>query len=87
MPFTDVIKSAPTRSTEREFANHPSLKPQAFMRLIVRASLPLGEGVVLDTFMGGGWTIAAAEACPPRTPFPPVCTQSRSRVTRCPKPS
>jgi site-specific DNA-methyltransferase (adenine-specific) len=43
-------------------APHPSLKPQAFMRQIVRASLPLGEGVVLDPFMGGGSTIAAALA-------------------------
>ena len=32
------------------------------MRQIVRASLPLGEGVVLDTFMGSGSTIAAARA-------------------------
>jgi hypothetical protein len=38
------------------------LKPQAFMRQIVRAALPLGEGVVLDPFMGGGSTIAAAVA-------------------------
>jgi hypothetical protein len=30
------------------------------MRQIVRASLPLGTGVVLDPFMGGGSTIAAA---------------------------
>ena len=30
------------------------------MRQIVRAALPLGEGVVLDPFMGGGSTIAAA---------------------------
>src|SRR6266567_2772613 len=41
---------------------HPSLKPQSFMRQIVRASLPLGEGVVLDPFTGGGSTIAAAIA-------------------------
>ena len=53
-PFGDVIKSAPTRGVEREIAPHPSLKPQAFMRQIVRASLPLGEGTVLDPFMGGG---------------------------------
>ena len=59
-PFCDVIRSAPTRSTERDIAPHPSLKPQAFMRQIVRASLPLGEGIVLDPFMGGGSTIAAA---------------------------
>jgi len=32
------------------------------MRQIVRASLPLGTGVVLDPFMGGGSTIAAAIA-------------------------
>ena len=30
------------------------------MRQIVRACLPLGTGVVLDPFMGGGSTIAAA---------------------------
>jgi len=32
------------------------------MRQIVRACLPLGEGVVVDPFMGGGSTIAAALA-------------------------
>jgi len=62
VPFCDVIASAPTRSEERKIAPHPSLKPQAFMRQIVRASLPLGEGIVLDPFMGGGSTIAAAVA-------------------------
>jgi site-specific DNA-methyltransferase (adenine-specific) len=61
-PFEDVIRSAPTRPEERALAPHPSLKPQAFMRQIVRASLPLGAGVVLDPFMGGGSTIAAAMA-------------------------
>lgn len=61
-PFCDVIRSSPTRSAERDIAPHPSLKPQAFMRQIVRASLPLGEGVILDPFMGGGSTIAAAAA-------------------------
>lgn len=60
-PFTDVIPCAPTRPAERALARHPSLKPQGFMRKIVRAALPLGEGVVLDPFMGGGSTIAAAE--------------------------
>ncbi|MBE9478375.1 MAG: helix-turn-helix domain-containing protein [Chloroflexi bacterium] len=59
-PFCDVIRSSPTRSVERDIAPHPSLKPQGFMRQIVRAALPLGEGVVLDPFMGGGSTIAAA---------------------------
>lgn len=61
-PFADVIPSAPTRPEEREISPHPSLKPQAFMRQIVRAALPLGVGVVLDPFMGGGSTIAAAIA-------------------------
>lgn len=61
-PFGDVIVSAPTRSDERRLAPHPSLKPQAFMRQIVRAALPLGEGIVLDPFMGAGSTIAAAVA-------------------------
>lgn len=61
-PFVDVIVSSPTRPEERAIAPHPSLKPQAFMRQIVRAALPLGEGVVLDPFMGGGSTIAAAVA-------------------------
>jgi site-specific DNA-methyltransferase (adenine-specific) len=32
------------------------------MRQIVRASLPLGTGIVLDPFMGSGSTIAAAKA-------------------------
>jgi site-specific DNA-methyltransferase (adenine-specific) len=61
-PFADVIWSAPTRPEEREIAPHPSLKPQAFLRQIVHASLPLGEGVILDPFMGSGSTIAAAKS-------------------------
>lgn len=61
-PFLDVIPSSPTRREERAIVPHPSLKPQGFMRRIVRAALPLGEGVVLDPFMGGGSTIAAALA-------------------------
>ena len=60
-PFGDVIASAPTRKSERMLAPHPSLKPQAFMRQIVLASLPLGEGVLLDPFAGAGSTLAAAE--------------------------
>ena len=43
-------------------AEHPSLKPQSLMRQLVYAALPLGEGVVVDTFMGAGTTLAAAEA-------------------------
>lgn len=61
-PFGDVIASHPTRASERALAAHPSLKPQAFMRQLVRASLPLGDGVVLDPFAGSGSTLAAAEA-------------------------
>ena len=61
-PFGDVIKSAPTRKQERALAPHPSLKPQAFMRQLVRGALPLGEGVILDPFAGSGSTLAAAEA-------------------------
>jgi DNA modification methylase len=61
-PFGDVVASAPTRKHERALAPHPSLKPQAFMRKIVRAVLPLGEGTVLDPFAGAGSTLAAAEA-------------------------
>ncbi|MCY4134940.1 MAG: DNA methyltransferase [bacterium] len=60
-PFGDVITSAPTRPDERQLAPHPSLKPQAFLRQVVRAILPMGEGVVLDPFAGSGSTIAAAE--------------------------
>jgi DNA modification methylase len=62
-PFRDLIVSSPARGLEREIAPHPSLKPQHFLRQIVRASLPLGEGVILDPFMGSGSTVAAALAC------------------------
>jgi site-specific DNA-methyltransferase (adenine-specific) len=61
-PFGDVIKSRPTSKTEKEIAPHPSLKPQDFLRQVVRASLPLGEGVVLDPFAGSASTLAAANA-------------------------
>lgn len=61
-PFEDVIQSERTPQRERELADHPSLKPQSFMRQVVYASLPLGEGIVVDPFMGSGSTIAAAEA-------------------------
>jgi len=60
-PFGDVIESAPTRASERAIAPHPSLKPQAFLRRLVRGVLPLGKGVVLDSFAGAGSTLAAAE--------------------------
>ena len=59
-PFGDVIRSHPTRPAEKRLAPHPSLKPQAFLRQLVRASLPLQEGVILDPFAGSGSTLAAA---------------------------
>lgn len=61
-PFEDVIVSERTAKQERVVADHPSLKPQSFLRQIVYASLPLGRGVVVDPFMGSGSTVAAAES-------------------------
>ena len=61
-PFGDVIPSIPTRTAERRLAPHPSLKPQSFLRQLVRAVLPLGRGVVLDPFAGSGSTLAASNA-------------------------
>lgn len=61
-PFGDVIKSNPTPRAEKQMAPHPSLKPQAFLRAIVRAVLPLGKGIILDPFAGSGSTLAAANA-------------------------
>ena len=61
-PFGDVIASHPTRPSERKFAPHPSLKPQSFLRPVVRAMLPLGKGLILDPFAGSGSTLAAAES-------------------------
>ncbi|MGD9539007.1 MAG: site-specific DNA-methyltransferase [Alphaproteobacteria bacterium] len=61
-PFGDVIRSHPTMPAERKIAPHPSLKPQEFLRKLVRASLPLGEGVIYDPFAGSGSTLAAANA-------------------------
>jgi len=61
-PFGDVIASSPTRKSERHLAPHPSLKPQSFLRQLVRAVLPIGIGTILDPFAGSGSTLAAAEA-------------------------
>lgn len=60
--FFDVIESERTSQKERLIADHPSLKPQSFLRQLVHAVLPLGEGVIADPFMGSGSTVAAAEA-------------------------
>ncbi len=61
-PFSDVILSERTPQPERDIVDHPSLKPQSFLRQVVHAALPLGEGIIVDPFMGSGSTIAAAEA-------------------------
>jgi len=62
LPFNDVIQSTRTPQQERAIANHPSLKPQAFLRQLVYSALPLGKGIIADPFMGSGSTIAAVEA-------------------------
>jgi site-specific DNA-methyltransferase (adenine-specific) len=61
-PFIDLILSERTPKRERTIADHPSLKPQSFLRQIIRAALPLGRGVIADPFMGSGSTVAAALA-------------------------
>src|SRR5213078_2817844 len=61
-PLPDAIPIGRTPKREEAISNHPCLKPQHFMRIIVRALLPLSEGTILDPLMGSGSTIAAAEA-------------------------
>ena len=61
-PFEDVIESERTPQFERKIADHPSLKPQSFLRQLIYASLPLGQGIIVDPFMGSGSTVAAAKA-------------------------
>lgn len=61
-PLKDVISCSPTRGREKEIAPHPSLKPQRFLRQVVRASLPLGIGIIYDPFAGSASTLAAATA-------------------------
>jgi len=61
-PFEDIILSERTPKVERQIACHPSVKPRSLLRRLVYAALPLGEGVVVDPFMGSGSTVAAAEA-------------------------
>ena len=61
-PFGDVIPSAPTQPGERKLAPHPSLKPQAFLRQLTRAVLPLERDIILDPFAGSGSTLAASNA-------------------------
>lgn len=61
-PFVDLMSSGRTPKNETAIAKHPSLKPQDFMRQLAWGALPLGKGKILDPFMGGGSTIAAATA-------------------------
>ena len=61
-PFKDVIVCSPMRGEEKRIAPHPSLKPQRFLRQIVRASLPLGIGILYDPFAGSSSTLASAQA-------------------------
>jgi len=61
-PFADVFRCPPASQEERRLAKHPTLKPQRLLRHLVRAALPLGKGIILDTFAGSGSTLAAAAA-------------------------
>lgn len=61
-PIPEAIPSSRTPMIETAISQHPCLKPQRFLRILVRALLPLGCGVVLDPFMGSGSTIAAASS-------------------------
>jgi len=62
LPFSDILEFGRTPKSEKDIAPHPSLKPQALLRELVRTILPLGEGLVCDPFMGSGSTVAAAQA-------------------------
>lgn len=61
-PLPDLIQSARTPKRESSLVNHPTVKPQHILRILVRAMLPCGTGTVLDTFAGSGSTVAAAVA-------------------------
>src|SRR5574341_577623 len=61
-PFGDVIASAPTRKTTRLNSSHQLISYAVFCLKLIRGVLPLGEGVIVDTFAGAGSTLAAAEA-------------------------
>jgi tRNA G10 N-methylase Trm11 len=39
-----------------------TLKPQQFLRILVRSLLPLNHGWILDPFCGSGATVAACQA-------------------------
>ncbi len=59
-PLPEAIPSGRTPDAETAISDHPCLKPQHFLRIIVRCLLPLGEGIILDPFLGSGSTVAAA---------------------------
>lgn len=59
-PLPEAIPSGRTPPAEEAISSHPCLKPQHFLRIVVRSLLPLGKGVVLDPFLGSGSTLAAA---------------------------
>lgn len=61
-PFLDVVESGTTPERERALAPHPSVKPQAFLRRMVEALLPMGSGTIMDPFAGCATTLAACEA-------------------------
>lgn len=61
-PFLDVIESETAPEAERRIADHPSLKPQRFLRQLTRAVMPSDDGLLLDPFCGSGSTLAACEA-------------------------
>jgi site-specific DNA-methyltransferase (adenine-specific) len=61
-PLPDIIQSGKTPIVEESISNHPTIKPQHFLRILVRSLLPMGSGQVLDPFCGSGSTIAACQA-------------------------
>ncbi|MDR3299318.1 MAG: site-specific DNA-methyltransferase [Candidatus Accumulibacter sp.] len=61
-PFPDIIQSGKTPIVEESISNHPTIKPQQFLRILVRSLLPLGKGQILDPFCGSVSTIAACHA-------------------------
>jgi site-specific DNA-methyltransferase (adenine-specific) len=61
-PLPDIIQSGKTPAVEEAISNHPTLKPQHLLRILVRTLLPLGRGRILDPFAGSGSTLAACQA-------------------------
>jgi site-specific DNA-methyltransferase (adenine-specific) len=61
-PLPEAIPSTRTPELESAISSHPCLKPQHILRIMARSLLPLGQGVILDPFLGSGSSLAAAEA-------------------------